>query len=205
MNKTLSWIVAILVVGVLGTGCYLALHKVGGKGGTSNADDVALNGSLTLGMANYGSGTASYSGGVVESANYGNCADQSTTLFAVQNPNSSTSTARVVRLNGQQGTTSTDFLVGTSTTATAPVNANLSSPSGLAARIVATSTQFFLASGVTGNDTNAATGATFAVGPGQYVLGQATSSYSGSSATGNGGITNPTNTLSCSYEIIWLK
>jgi hypothetical protein len=138
----------------------------------------------------------------------GNFADATTSVFAILNPFSATSTARV-RVVGQNGTTSTDILVGTSTIGYVPGNANLSSPTLINAR-VATSSAFDSISGIRAGagagyqDPGAGSYREIVVGPSQYVVGHATSSFA--AGTDNIlGITNAVNTFSGSYLIEWQK
>lgn len=142
-------------------------------------------------------------------ASVGTCADATTTLAALVNPFSATSTAQVSVLSGQNGTTTVSLLMGTSTTAFAPVNGNLPSPTLLNIATLATSSVLYTASGVAvgslGYIAPGTANYSISVAGGDYALLQATSSYAGSSATGLQGITNTNNTFSCTYKVLWTK
>lgn len=179
-----------------------------------NAESSTISGFFSESLATIGTffqgGHNSDPLSVASYATVGTCADGSTTLFGLANPFSATSTAQLVALSGTDGTTTIDILVGTSTIATAPAGSNLASPTLLKATLIATSTPFYTSSGVavgpgTGYTEPGTTNYTIAVGPSEYLVGQATSSYPGASATGVSGITNAANTFNCTYKVLWMK
>lgn len=141
----------------------------------------------------------------------GSFADATTTIFAVSNPFSATSTVLCPVIQGQNGTTTIDILVGTSTSSSGLTKNSSVSATLLNITTIATSTKFFASSGVTvgpGTGFNSAGSGTFqtiVVGPSEYLVGLATSSYAGSSAIGKQGITNTNNTFSGTYTCEWQR
>ena len=158
-------------------------------------------------LGGFNSGQTFRGGGFVEHTS--SFTDASTTIFSVQNPFANATSTAFITITGTNGTTTIDILVGTSTTAFAPVGGNLPSPTLINATVIATSTQFTSHSGVLiGSDlgyTSPGSASVYriSVPPSGYVLGQATSSYAGSSATGLQGITNTNNTFTGNYFVTW--
>ena len=154
----------------------------------------------------------SASAGLVTSGSF---ITSSSTIFAVQNPLAATSTVTFAQISGQNGATSTDIMIATSTTP---------SPAGLS---VSTSTlnenimglfntgagkQFYSVAGASigsnvgynnpAGDTYKTTG-TFVVGPNEWVIGFATSTNpSGNGGLGIGSLGVPT---SGTYKLIWVQ
>lgn len=125
----------------------------------------------------------------------------SSTLFAVANPFSATSTATFQSVVGTGQATTSTFLVGTSTLSVGLVASNVSATFVNAG--VATGTQFFTSPGISvGPGTGylapgTGTFRTVVVGPGEFVVGQATSTATGVGAA------NYTPGLTCTYKIRW--
>ncbi len=145
----------------------------------------------------------------------GSCVTTSTsTIFAVLNPTAATSTATIT-LFGTGSATTSDILVGTSTTP-APAGLTVATSSVDASLIglfkVASSSQFYATNGVTrtiGGFLAASSGtyptslAKVVVGPFEYIIGFATSTYvhaGADGATGSGLMATPT---ACTYKILW--
>lgn len=148
----------------------------------------------------------------------GTCNTGTTTLFAIQNPWSATSTVTYASIYGTNGATSTDILVSTSTlaspssiaTATSSLTSSLFGIYNLAAN-----KYFFSVAGVVVGDqagyvqpisgtypsTNLNSGR-LVVGPNQYILGFATST----NPVGNGGTSATSVSIpSCSYKLEWVR
>lgn len=147
----------------------------------------------------------------------GNFMDATNTLAMIANPFNATSTVTFISLKGTNGTTTVDLIVGTTTltayeqigTTTVSqqsiINNIQISPSLINATIVATSTIFYSVNGIrygTGvNDAGAGSQTRIVIGPSEAIGILATSTYVGTSATGNQGITNSNNSFSGSYLI----
>lgn len=110
MNKLLAVLVAILIL-LNGAMLYVvAGNQTGGKGGTTNADSVSLNGSLTLGADNNGNGVTDFATRQVLTT-------ASTTPCAILSP-SATTTLVSTSLNIASSSASiSNFTLATSTTA----------------------------------------------------------------------------------------
>lgn len=209
--KTIGAIVGVILLVLSGIGAYgTIVDLTSGRGGTSNLDTLQLEEDLiVVGDASVGDDFTVtgdlITGSITTVPASGTCADATTTLFALTPPFSSgTSTARVTKITGQNGTTSVDIMVGTSTTAYVPYLSNLSTAL-LTADEVATGTQFYLASGAVSNGAIANTGSAFiVVGPGQKLVAQATSSTAANSV-GNSGVINPANSFACTYSVQWYQ
>jgi hypothetical protein len=145
----------------------------------------------------------------------GSFAYSTTTLVAVLNPFGATSTVSQASIQGTNSTTTVDYLMGTSTCPSGITNASGAtcaiSATLINAQKVATTTQYFASAGVTvGPGTGYVTmgSGTFTeivVGPKEYVVVLATSSYAGSSTLGNSGILFPTSTTTGTYVIEWQR
>lgn len=221
--KTFIAIVAGLVatVGIAGGALYLGVTILGGaspaveqgRGGDSNYDSIVLESGLTIGGAgSLNRGTSTSPASIAERQVIGTCADATTTIFALLNPYSATSTFELRLLTGINGTTSIALYAGSSTTAYAPKNGNVVSTSVVNATPIATSTSFDISGGVGAGcgvgcpSAGAGTAIRVLVGPSQYIVGQATSSTAGAySSTELQGITNTTNTFSCTYKGLWMN
>jgi len=139
----------------------------------------------------------------------GSFRDATTTLAAVRNPWNATSTVTFTQLAGINGTTTNTFVVATSTAAGATAGATMA---GNFSCQIATSTSFTAVAGATTDGstlarlvsctTVAANG--FLVGPSEYVIIQASSTYASIGADNNA-ITNVVNTLSGTYELQFKK
>lgn len=176
--------------------------------------DLAVNNFYNTAVQYLGGSTlaTSYSSQVVT----GTCATASTTLFAIANPYSATSTATSIVLFGTQGATTTDMVVGTSTTAFvsgAATNVSTVNANFLALTSVATSTQFYFVSGDTKYSFNEGTTTTtggvpmvnqakITLAPGESLVGYSTSTWSGS---GNGNASIPSIPTSCTYKVEFRK
>lgn len=149
-------------------------------------------------------------GGVKHYYKSGACSDATTTPFSFKSPANATSTLIALTVKGKNGTTTTDFLVGTSTLISPPLSAAATSTyisdSAYHVDTMATSSGFYFTNGTTagaGTGFTASVGANmtrFVVGPSEYVRGYATSTYPGSSSTGLQGITGGANNFSCTYS-----
>lgn len=154
-------------------------------------------------------------GGIPEWYSKGSCSTASSTIFAVQNPWSATSTVEYVSLVGTEGATTTDILVATSTT-NAPAT-GLNSTSTLGANVInlaaitngtnfSTLAGFTIGPGKGYASPKSIPGSTsvgeFMVGPSEYVLG-----FSTSTGSGNGGLASNQLSIpaSCTYEIWWIR
>lgn len=140
----------------------------------------------------------------------------SSTLFSVQNPFNATSTLTFASISGIQGATTTDILVGTSTTA-APLGLSVNSTTTalvgqntFAMYSVTAGSRFFSSAGVTmgpGTGYKAPSGGTYptsqaeiVMGPSEYLVGFSTSTLGG--ATNGGlGATQIAVPASCAYEL----
>lgn len=128
------------------------------------------------------------------------------TLFAIQNPAAATSTLIMLHIYGTQGATTTDFVVGTSTTP-APstlINATTTFPATgsstyMGAFAVPTSSAYFLAGNETDNFahdaaitrvSNYTNQAIMTLGPTEYLIGISTSTFGGGNAGRNGSLTS---------------
>lgn len=152
--------------------------------------------------------------GLLEQTAVGTCSTASSTLFAV-NPffGQATSTVTFANIQGTQGATTTDILVGTSTTpsagptvavATSSVNRSLFGMMG-----VATSSNFDSYAGITAGDngytvpssgTYQASAVSIIVAPTEYVLGFSTST-NGGIRNGGTGATQVGVPSSCTYKL----
>lgn len=130
-----------------------------------------------------------------------------TTPVSITNPFSATSTVVIANIRGQNGTTTIDLLMGTSTQASGLTNNSQVSPTLIKAVQVATSTQFFFTSGTfgAGMTSGTPTFTSIVVGPSESVVLMATSSFAGSSATGNQGVTNSNSTFTGTYVLEWQR
>lgn len=148
----------------------------------------------------------------------GSCNTGTSTLFAILNPFGATSTMTYGKISGLQGATTTDILVGTSTTPAPAANAaNGVATSSVPAYIfgmfkVTASAKFYSVAGLTfgpaagsGNyhqpsgGTYPTSNARMMLGPNDYILGFSTSTAGGST---NGGVAASTVQIpsSCSYR-----
>jgi hypothetical protein len=123
----------------------------------------------------------------------------SSTLFAVANPFTSTSTATMQVISGTGQATTSVMLVGTSTTSTG-ITSTTVSPSFMNAQ-VATSAAFVTNPGILSGSLGylspgASTIRTVSIAPGDFIVGQATSTTSGMG-------TNYSPGLTCAYKIRW--
>lgn len=145
---------------------------------------------------------------VVGSCNSGTTA--SSTLFDIPNPFSSgSSTIMWFNLSGTQGATTTDIVVGTSTTsfvsqsATGVVATSTLKETYLGASVIATGTAFSLTAGATFsfNPGTYINNVLMVLGPTEHLLGMSTSTYG---TARNGGTTTPTIQVpaSCTYKAI---
>lgn len=136
----------------------------------------------------------------------------SSTLFAIPNPWNATSTLSAVTLQGFNGATTTDFLVGTSTTP-APAGTAVATSSVSASLIglfnIAANSQFLTTAGVTlgtkgylppSSGTYPTSVGSVVVGPNDYIVGFATSTNPG----GNGGLLGSSVT-SCGYTAVFRR
>lgn len=159
-------------------------------------NSVQILGTLSTGFTELILGSSS--GVITQTATVGSCNSASSTLFAVLNPFSATSTATLVSLQAVGNATTSQLAVGTSTTSTGLGSV---SQSLVASTTVATSSAFFIASGIaSGSGASYLTPATplmrsIVVGPSQYVAGYAGASSQGTQYTS--GFT------SCTYSIRW--
>ena len=142
----------------------------------------------------------------------GPCITSSSTIFAFQNPVAATSTLTLFNLWGTNGATSTDIVVATSTSQYVPATASVSNlgENILGMSTVGTSTQFYSVAGQSigpGTGYNSASGASYktnmytVLGPNEWVVGFASSTYTSSraGALGAGLYSIPT---SCVYKAI---
>lgn len=189
---------------------YGLLHlNSSGRGGTSNADEIILDSDLQAGTfvqaaqqfilgGAPGSG-GSYSATTMRStrASIGSCAGAATsTQFAIANPYSSTSTVEIQVVGTVSS--STALKVGTSTTAF-PNNTASNVSATLINTTLATSTPFAVWSGIAVGSAGypgagASTFSKIVVGPNDYVVGYASSSFSTGVNVGVSG---------CTYKGLW--
>lgn len=146
----------------------------------------------------------------------GTLAFGTTTMAVIPNPfsNLGTSTVTVAYLYGGNSTTTVNYEMGTSTiSAGQSLNATGSniSPTLINAQ-VSTTSQYFIASGVTvgpGTGATSAGAGTFTsivVGPQESIVIAATSTYGGAnSSIGNNGLLFPTATTTGTYKIEWQR
>lgn len=196
-------IIAILVVVGL---IYGAIHLVSGRGGTSNADTYVLDGSITTGTfvsagTTLALGTASGGTGVSQAVSTGSCNSATSTVFAVANPYSATSTAELIMLSGIGNATTSSLTVGTSTRTTGLTSALY----GILANVsISTSSSFAISGGVRngpiGNivDAGSASVMRIIVGPNETV-----GAYSTTTATGAGAAGFVNTFGSCTYKVRW--
>lgn len=220
MNKKIIILggVVLLIVGVVAGLALRSSEPVTkaidtGTGTPTEFDGIAINGGIRVGVpsSEYPMAPAAQTvvgNGLATLPTSGSFADATTTIFAVANPFLATSTASCPILQGQNGTTTIDILVGTSTKQYLTKNSDVSATL-INSTLIATSTKIFLSSGITvgpGTGFNSSGTGTFpkiVVGPSEFLVGLATSSYAGSSATGKQGITNTNNTFSGTYACLW--
>lgn len=129
------------------------------------------------------------------------CNTSTSTAFGVANPWSATSTAKLVRFSGVGNATTTTLKIGTSTAA---VGAASTVYGIMANATIATSTPFFVASGIRNGpnnsftDSGANTVQEIVVSPSQSIVGYASTTALGAGAAGfSGGFS------SCSGMIRW--
>lgn len=209
-------VVALLIGGVMG---YTAFHPqtttpvVKGVGEPSEFDNISLTGGQRTGVIHgdttipqsqvegFGLATLVTSGSIPAQGQY----------VIITNPFAATSTVSYAKIQGTAGTSTVDLLVGTTTQTSAITNNSQISPTLVNDTLVATSTQFYSMAGVPvgpGGGYKAPGAGTFysiVVGPSESIGILATSSYAASSATGNSGLTNPTETFNLTYTIEWQK
>lgn len=167
--------------------------------------------------------TPSDSNGQLTSTSVGACSTASSTLFAVQNPFNGTNgfangtTTAYITLYGNQGATTTDILVGTSTVSAVAASGATSTLAEtlVGAFGVPTSSPFYISSGNTNvfPRASALTGSTnlyvnnseIVVGVSQYLLGFSTSTYLGGANTGGNGAGQVSTPASCTYKIVWYR
>lgn len=203
-------IVALIVGLVAGVGAgYLAFHS-GSHSNVAGLGPVSppSNFSNIIASENVGTPLLQFlsSLGILqqqETVTSGACASATTTLFAVTNPFAATSTASLMILGATGQATSTTFSVGTtSLPATASFTLSNISPSLVNGAFVATTSQFSLVSGQTGQLGSGQISAgnsvsRIIVGPGEVI-----GAFGTSTATGLGA-KNYTGGISCQYDIKW--
>lgn len=215
LNKKIAAVVVVALL--ILAGVILArkggLHATGSASPSNNpssnstfieaSDGVLSDGFLSLGLSG-ATGGVEGTGNITYRVSSGSCASATTTLFSVANPmtSQSTSTAMVI-IRGIGQATSTALTVGTTTSAVGLTSSTVSSTLVNAATI-ATTTPFYIESGLTGSSTPtpAGSGTTreVVVGPSERIGAFATSSASGAGAAGYvGGLT------SCTYRILWMQ
>lgn len=200
INKYIDRIllVAILIVGLIG----LFVSKSGNVGiaydSTSVTDaNAKITGTLTVDGATTLTGATTI-GGATVSISSGTLADATTTILAVVNPFSATSTVDMVRLTNTGVATST-YTVACGKSATAYANTDYDV---LSSGSIATSTNFgVIENNITGSYGAAITGGSIEkilVGSGQYLVCKVTTSYPGA-------FTESTNTFAGTYQVRWTK
>lgn len=206
LATTVAILLAVLCVVVLYSSATPASSSTNGRGGTSNADSIALGSNLNVGGfsilgTNGGSpGDTGYNLGYGRSEAFGggNCI-ASTTAVAIDNPYNATSTFTIFSFNvlGTQPT-STSYIIGTSTKIAATASTDVSNVGGSFS--VGSSTVGYYTPGAPGqNPTTGTLGSrTFAVGPFENVLVYATSTATGGGA---GSYNNALN--SCVIKGVW--
>lgn len=178
---------------------------------------VTLTGGTTTVVKNLGSLTGPNInspwlcvGGICTWHVVGSCSTASSTIFSNQNPWSATSTVSNFVIYGQVSATTTDIMVGTSTSMSAPGNPVTATTSISAAFFgmsnLTGGSQFFSQAGVTvgpnGNYAKPNTGAyptsnaSVVIGPSEYIIGFATST----NLTNGNSATNIIVPASCSYS-----
>jgi len=192
--------------------------------GITNYDSLTLSEDLIVGddMTIAGDINVSAGGELVNNGQYsyvssGSCADATTTLFAVANPFSATSTVDLVIYNTTGEATST-YSLFISTSTTAYVNKNSAEIEGarlLSRASIATSTRPYLITGgntstySTSDETPTNSASRIIVGPAQYIVGFATSSNVLApdwwEANGKKAFTSTENSAACTYTIRWIK
>lgn len=205
INKKIAAIALIVLLALAG----LILHKkgvtiTGALSQNSNpstdftyvraSDTVETDGYLVVGGA-YGANS------VTQKVSTGTCSAASTTLFAVLNPFTATSTVVVQQIVGTGQATTSSLLVGTSTKSVGLAASDVSPTLVNSSNGLATSTKFYFASGVSvgtgftalGSGTSQEVG----VGPSEYVVG-----FSTTTASGSGGA-NYTGGQNCTYKLLW--
>ncbi len=157
-------------------------------------------------------GNAANAGSYCEYVQSGTFADATNTLAVITNPFNATSTIKYANITGVNSTSTIDILMGTSslTTAQSVSFNNQISPTILNVATIATSTNFFAVNGVTVYGTGANSAGTgsltrIEIGPSERIFILATSTYSASSAAGNGPAINVGNLFSGTYKIVWEK
>lgn len=214
MNKSQQILTFVILLAVLGLAVFGVVRLVGGtngRGGTSNADEIILGSDLqTTTFVQAGSefilGGAAGSGGSYATASMrsqrpsiGSCAGEATsTQFAIVNPYAATSTVEI-QIVGVNHATSTLFQVGTSTSAF-PTSSTSLSPT-LINTTFSTSSKFAVWSGITVGSagypgSGSGTFTRLVVGPNDFVVGYATTSYN----VASGAALGPT---SCTYKAVW--
>lgn len=158
-NRTSDAVIVVLValaVAVIGIGVYVFTHSgapsSSGRGGTSNADTIALDSNLLVGSTfTVGTNGVTNSGiGVATQVTYGTCNVASTTPFPnVVNPFAATSTATLIALQLTGNATSTSFVMGTTTNTAAMSNTAAAVSSTMVNATVSTSTSYYVAGGIT--------------------------------------------------------
>lgn len=196
--------VLVIILGFLGT---VLLRKDTVAGAISPTDVSATN--FTEITASVGAQLATlFLGGVTadtsigEQVSTGSCASATTTIFAVANPFSATSTVRLQSFKGIGNATTTLLYVGTSTASTGLALTNVS-PTLVNAASVATSTQFITSSGITVGSlgylsSGSGTFPTISVGPSDYIVAFATTTATGAGAANYSGTYS-----SCVYKLRW--
>lgn len=226
MTKLLAGLGIALSLLLSGVAVYVAdtnTVETGGKGGTSNADAFSLDSFLSVGTyflfgtgpLNGSAPSAGQDTGFTMLPKTGNCSTASSTIFAVQNPFGATSTLMLASIYGTEGATTTDILVGTSTT---PAPAGLAvSTSTVGKNIfgmfsVTASSKFFSVAGVTmgpGTGYVSPSGGTYptsqvriVVGPNEWIVGFSTSTAP-SNGAGGLGVSQLGVPASCVYKFIF--
>ena len=215
-------IIGVIVALLVGLAIGYALHqpaKVGGAISTATPtgfDNISISGGIRQGVP-----TSEYpvapavntvvGNGLATIIVSGSFASATTTLALIANPFNATSTITFAEIQGKNGTSTIDILVGTTTKTTGQsvtnntqVSATLMNPT-----VIATSTNFFSVAGAQSgpsgyyNNPGAASGM-IVVGPSDLVAIFATSSYA-SYAAAVTGLTSLTSTFSGTYTIEWQR
>jgi hypothetical protein len=176
----------------------------------------AFNQTLGAGAGPEDSNPYASKGGVQSFTSTASCITGTSTVFSIRNPLNATSTLAYASIRGLNGATTTDIIVGTSTTP-APAGTAVATTSivgnifGLYS--IAANATFSSVAGVTmgpGTGYKAPSAGTYptsqsrvVIGPGEYVIGFSTST----NPTNNGGITASTLSLpvSCLFDYVFIK
>jgi len=203
INKKIAAIALIVLLALAG----LILHKKGvtitgalSPNSNPSTDFTYVRASDTLETDGYLVTGGSYgANSVTMRVSTGTCSAASTTLFAVANPFTATSTVVVQQIVGTGQATTSSLLVGTSTKSVGLASTDVSPTLVNSTNGLATTTKFYFASGVSvgtgftplGSGTSAEVG----VGPSEYIVGYSTST----SATAGGYVAGQ----NCTYKLLW--